>query len=56
MGLLPNTIFVNNPLFRQNFQKNLSAYLLDKHQNLFCKFFLKYQIFNQKAHSATVPL
>jgi hypothetical protein len=55
MGLLPNVIFAQNSLFGQTGQKNFSAYLLGKHQNLFCPLCLKHLILHQKAHSATDP-
>jgi len=55
LGLLPNVIFAQNSFFGQTGQKNFSAYLLGKHQNLFCPLCLKHQILHQKAHSATVP-
>jgi hypothetical protein len=53
---LPNVIFAQNLLFGQTGQKNFSAYLSGKHQNLFLPLCLKHQILHQKAHSATDPL
>ena len=52
---MQNNILANFPKFRPFSQKNFSAYLSGKHQNLFCPTASKFCNFVLKAHSATVP-